>query len=160
MASKKKEIEVATNHPLEQVFDIEEGSTMLPKTIVDGETLKPNDYDDKDYEIDNQFQEVYNLALTAFEEQQEAAEIIDPKYKARTSEVAAQYLATALNAANSKMQLKSMREKLELSKARLGKADALNNGQVLTDRNAILRMLRGEENETIEGEFDETDETE
>ena len=30
----KKEIEVPIQHPLEEVFDIEEGTTMVPKTII------------------------------------------------------------------------------------------------------------------------------
>lgn len=156
MSSKKKEIEIPTNHPMENVLGIEEGSTMLPKTIVDGDVVDHRTYDEKDNEIDSQFQEIYNLALTAFEDQQEAAEVIDPKYKARTTEVAAQYLNTALNAANSKLQLKSLKEKLEVSKARLGDASTINNNLIVTDREAILRMLDEESNkDALDGDFEE-----
>lgn len=153
--SSKKEIEVPTEHPMEEFFDIEEGTTMVPKTVIKGDVVPHETYDNKDVEIDNQFQEVYDLALTAFEDQQETAELIDPKYKARSAEVAAVFLTTALNAANSKMQLKSQREKLEVSRARLGGGVVNNGNMIVTDRNSLLKLME-EDDDFIDGEFEES----
>jgi hypothetical protein len=156
--SSKKEIEVPTEHPMEDVFGIEKGTTMVPKTVVKGD-LKPHEtYDDKDNEIDRQFQEVYDLALGAFDEQQEAAEVIDPKFKARTAEVAAQFLTTALNAAQSKMQLKQQREKLEISKGRLAGGVVNNGNMIITDRNSLLKLMEEDDDfdEAIDGDYEET----
>lgn len=137
--SDKKEIEVPIEHPLEEVFEIEGGTTMLPKTIVQTDIVPYEQYDAKDDELDGQFQNIHDAAMTAFEDQQEEGEVIDPKYKARNGEIAVQFLNTALNASNSKAQLKQQRDKLEVSKARVG-AKITESG-VQMDRNEILRML-------------------
>jgi hypothetical protein len=153
--SSKKEIEVPTSHPLEAVLNVEEGTTMVPKTIIQGDVEPHQTYDEKDIEIDKQFQEIYDLALTAFEDQTETAEIVDPQYKARTAEVAAAYLTTALNAANSKMALKQQREKLEVSKSRITGGITNNGNMIVTNRNDLLRLMeeRDGERDAIEGEF-------
>lgn len=160
MSKSKKEIEVSTKHPMEEVLDIEPGTTIVPKTVVSTDLVPHTTYDKKDDELDEQFQTIYDEALTAFGDQQEETEIIDPKYKARNAEVAAQFLNTALNAANSKMTLKSLTDKLEVSKARLGKVSTVNNNLIITDRNSILRLLEEEENNPNgdmfeDGEFEE-----
>jgi hypothetical protein len=161
----KKQVEVPTKHPLEDVFDIEEGTTMLPKTIVQSEVVPYEDYDEKDDELDKQFQNIHDLALTAFEQQSEEAEIVDPKYKARNAEVAVQYLNTALQATNSKAQLKHAKDKLEVSKLRIGTQAAETGAQM--DRNEILRMFaeqnKGKTNtydheaDIEDGDIEETD---
>lgn len=135
----KKEIEVPIEHPLEEVFDIERGTTMVPKTIVQSDVVPYEPYDEKEEEIDEQYQNIHDLALTAFEEQSEEAEVVDPKYKARNAEVAVQYLNTALNAVNAKAALKTSRDKLEISRARVGTEAAGTAAQM--DRNEILRMF-------------------
>ncbi len=145
MSDNKKEIEIAMQHPLEDVFDIEEGTTMVPKTIVQTDIVPYEHFDAKDDELDEQFQNVHDAAMTAFEQQQEESEVIDPKYKARTAEVAVQYLNTALNATSAKAQLKQMKEKLEVSKAKVGAKMTETGMQV--DRNEILRMFAEKEKE-------------
>lgn len=163
----KKEIEVSIQHPLEDVFEIEEGTTMLPKTVTQTEVVKYEPFDEKDEELDQQFQNVHDAAMTAFDEQQEEAEVVDPKYKARNAEVAVQFLNTALNATSAKAQLKQMRDKLEVSKGKLA-GDAAKTG-VQMDRNEILRMFAEQKkNENVvpdvsadvdadDADFEETD---
>lgn len=141
----KKEIEVPIQHPLEDVFDIESGTTMVPKTVVQSDLVPYEGYDNKEEEIDEQYQNIHDLALTAFEEQSEEAEIVDPKYKARNAEVAVQYLNTALSAVNAKAALKNAKDKLEVSKARIG-ADA-GAAAAQMDRNEILRMFAEQKEE-------------
>ncbi len=157
--SDKKEIEVPTEHPMENVLDIEPGTTLVPKTIISTEVVEYEPYDLKDGELDEQFQEIYDKSLTAFEEQQEESELVEPKYKARNAEVAAQFLNTALSAANSKLSLKGLKDKLEVSKARLGTGTGgtTNNNLIITDRNSILKLLEdADKGDVIEnGEFDE-----
>lgn len=158
----KKEVEISRNHPLEKVFDIEEGTTMFPKTVIQTDVVPYEGYDDKDTELDKQYQNIHDLALTAFEEQSEEAEVVDPKYKARNAEVAVQYLNTALQATNSKAQLKNAKEKLEVSKMRIG-ADAANT-KTQMDRNEILKMFSQQkegktydQDDIEDGEIDESD---
>jgi hypothetical protein len=161
----KKEIEVSIQHPLEDHFGIEEGTTMVPKTITQTTVVKYAEYDEKDEELDQQFQTVHDAAMTAFEDQQEESEIIDPKYKARNAEVAVQFLNTALNATNAKAQLKQQRDKLEVSKMRVG-VSAAETGAKL-DRNDILRMFADRDkgktfdvdfsDDATDADFDETE---
>lgn len=157
MSENRKEIEVPTQHPMETVLDIEPGTTLVPKTVVSTDVVPHVAYDEKDDELDEQFQTVYDSALTAFEDRQDETEVIEPKYRARNAEVAVQFLNTALNAANSKMALKGLKDKLDVSKARLGAGGTVNNNLIVTDRNAILKFLEKEENGEIfeDGEFDE-----
>ncbi len=151
-----------TTDSLEDVFDLMPGTTTKDVIVVDEQpSLIPSDYDDKDGEIDEQFQEVYNKALAAFEFQMERADStdIDPKYVARMHEVAAGYLSTALAAANAKATLKSGKDKLAtvMKKA----ASVTNNNTVImthTDAIKALRERRAAEaaqtaDDAIEGEF-------
>lgn len=150
----RQEIEVAKDHPLEEVFDLEEGSTLVPQTVVNSEVTEYEQYDKKDTEIESQFQEVYDLALTAFEQQQEESEDIDPKYKARNAEVAVQFLSTALNAAQAKANLKTHKEKLGLASKKAGKSAVTNNNLLVTNRNDLLKLFR-QESKHIDGETDD-----
>ena len=154
MSDNKKEIEVPIEHPLEEHFGIESGTTMVPKTIVDTEVVPYEPYDEKDEELDGQFQNIHDAAMTAFEEQQEESDVIDPKYKARNAEVAVQFLNTALNASSAKAQLKQFRDKLEVSKVRAGAQITEAGAQM--DRNEILRMMQERAEQKKEGQtFDQ-----
>ena len=151
-----------TTDSLEDVFDLVPGTTVKDVIVVDEQpSIIPSDYDYKDGEIDEQFQEVYNKALAAFEFQMERADStdIDPKYVARMHEVAAGYLNTALAAAKEKATLKSGKDKLAtiMKKA----ASVTNNNTVImthTDAIKALRERRAAEaaqaaEDVIEGEF-------
>jgi len=144
---KSHEIETAIFHPLEEVLDIESGSTLLPQIERESETVATNEYDNKDREIDGQFQEIYDAAMAAFETQVQEAEMVEGKYKARNSEVAVQFLNTALAAAREKSGMKQHKDKVAVAQNKLvNKPSVVNNTQnnIYGDRNEILKALNKE----------------
>ncbi len=137
---------------LEDVFGIESNTTLKEViTFEDAQTpiARGDDYDDKDDEIDNQFQEVYDKALTAFEYQMERADStdIEPKYIARMHEVAAQYLNTALSAAKEKANLKSAKDKI-VKKTKVG-GQVTNNTLVVSHADLLDMIANGGDVPTI-----------
>lgn len=131
-------------HPMELMFDLEEGST-LPTTIPREPTVlaKHDEFDEKDEEIEEQFQEVYDLAIEAYETQAADAEVIEPKYRARTQEIAAQFLGAALNAAKEKSSLKAHKDKMSVNKIKASGPQTLNQNLIVADRNDLLKHLAG-----------------
>lgn len=140
MSTESKEIEVVIEHPLEEIFDIEPGTTVMTRTEKSTEMTVAEDYDDKDSEIEEQFQEIYDAALSVFEDQAAEAEVVEGKYKARMMEVANQSLGHALAAAKEKSTLKQHKDKLAVSKGKLG-AKTVNNNLIVADRNDLLKSL-------------------
>jgi hypothetical protein len=143
----RTEIEVPIDHPLEEVFDIEPGTTLLPTTVRETQQVTMPSYDEKDKEVENQFNEVYDSAMGAFESLYQETEVIEGKYKARSGEVAVQFLNAALAAAQSKSQLKQHKDKIStvVNKG----PSTVNNNLIVGDRNDILRQLRGLDVENI-----------
>lgn len=137
-------------HPLEAELGIESGTTLVeysesvPATLVADEK-----YDNKDNEIEEQFQEVYEKAMDAFDEQFEEAQRVEGKYKARGAEVASQFLNTALSAAREKKELKQHKDKLEVAQQRAGTPNTVNQN-LIVDRNDILRAIQGRNEEDDE----------
>lgn len=147
MDIKREIIDVPVNHPLEEFFEIEEGSTHFP--VVQRETtLAPHiEYDNKDTEIESQLQEVYDVAMSAFEQQFTEIEIAEGKHKALVGEMAANFLNTALAAAKEKSLLKQHKDKLSLQSAKSSSPRTVNNNLVVADRNEVLRAILGKSNE-------------
>lgn len=151
--------EIATDS-LEEVFDLMPGTTTKDVVVVEETpSFKPSEYDTKDGEIDDQFQEVFDKALAAFEFQMERADStdIDPKYVARMHEVASGYLNTALAAAKEKAGLKSNKDKL-MAISKKAASVTNNNTVIMTHADAIkaLRERRAAEAadaDAIDGEF-------
>ena len=142
----KENIEVPINHPMENILDIEEGTTMMPAVKRTTELVVSGQYDDKDDEIDEQYQEVYDLSLEAFEQQSQEAELVEGRYKARNGEIAAQYLNIALNAAKEKGSLKGNKDKLSLAAEKVTSGSrTTNNNLIVGDRNDILKTLMGQD---------------
>ncbi len=142
MTTEKEKIEVPINHPMESILDIEEGTTMVPAIRRTTDIVVSGQYDDKDDEIDGQFQEVYDLSLEAFETQAQEAELVEGKYKARNGEIAAQYLNIALNAAKDKANLKGNKDKLSLAAEKITRPSGMTqNNLIVGDRNEILKAL-------------------
>jgi hypothetical protein len=134
-------------HPMEEVLDIEPGSTLVPTLPSrNTELVLAEEYDDKDKEIEEQFQEVYDLALDAYEQQAADAEAVEPKYRARNQEVAVQYLNTALNAAKEKAGQKQIKDKLANDRKATG-PKTVNNNLVVADRNELLKEILGSTDE-------------
>lgn len=146
---KYTQIEEITNHPLEEVFDIEPNTTIVvrqkkePTILVDH-----NLYDDKDKEIEYQLQEIADTALEAFHSQSEVIDDVDSQFIARNQEVAAQYLNTALAAISKKADIKQQKDKL--SKIKTEKS----NNNIIVSRNDLLRALR-QEQDPIDADFTE-----
>jgi len=134
------------SHPMEGVLDIEEGTTVIQQIEPRrAELVHADEFDDKDVEIEEQFQEVYDAAMGAFDQQSIDTAAIEPKYRARNQEVAAQYLNAALNAAKEKSNMKQHKDKLTVAKVKAQNSGTTNNNLIVADRNEILKHLRGEE---------------
>ena len=150
--SKFKHTEKQTEHTLEGLFNIEEGTTVVPYIEREPTVLvKHETYDDKDNEIEEQLQEIIDHALEAFENSSEDADSTEPQFKARNREVAAQFLNTALSAINSKSSIKQQKDKLEKMIAKGQGGQVTNN--IIVDRNDLLRALRSDEDDAIDGEL-------
>lgn len=127
-------------HPLEEVFDIEPGSTLVEYEEKSLSIInEPDVYDPKDVEIETQFQEVYECAMDAYEAQMEETEGVEGRYKARNGEIAAQFLNTALHAAKEKANLKEHKDKIG---GHVAPGKVVNN--LVLDRNELLKMLAGD----------------
>ena len=128
-------------HPMEDLFDIEEGSTEFPITKAEArELVNYDDYDEKDNEIDEQFEEIYAHALAAYETQQEIIETIEGKFKGRNSEIAAQFLQIALNAVKEKSSHKMTKDKNTLA-SKKANGNTTNNNLFVGDFNQVLELL-------------------
>lgn len=144
-------------HPLEDVFNIEEGS-FNPTSSVEFDIEKeyamadvnqpsnvaaeppPDVKDEDDIDTEKKIDEIYNSALATFQNQIAYTEIIEPRYAARNAEVAATYLNIALSAVTSKAKIKVDRKKVAqfIPYANGGKT---TNNIVVADRNDILKMI-------------------
>ena len=149
MSDKTKIIEgeKPIHHPLEEVFEIEEGTTIVPHIERSTELVIHEEYDKKDTELEEQFQEVYDAALGAFEGQMDEAELVEGKYKARNGEVAVQFLNAALAAAREKAGMKKHKDKLAVDKSKAGTPKTLNQNLIVADRNDLLKEIMGKEDE-------------
>jgi hypothetical protein len=163
-SSKYQTVERVIEHPLEEVFDIEPGSTVIPhEERVPAELVEHHTYDDKDEEIEEQFQEVYDYAMENFENVTSSIEGLEGKYKARNHEVSANYLNIALQAAREKQNMKSMKDKLEQA-SQNGPAGLASNGGVTMTHQEVLQMIsqaataqtEAKEINTIDGEYEES----
>jgi hypothetical protein len=150
MSDKKyNTITETTNHPLEEVFDIESNTTIIarktrePTILVDHEL-----YDDKDKELEGQLQEIADTALEAFHDQSKVIDDVDSQFIALNQEVSAQYLNTALAAISKKADIKQQKDKLSKIK---NPGDKGNN--IIVSRNDLLRALQ--QQDPIDGEFTE-----
>lgn len=129
-------------HPLEEVFDIERETTEIEVYEREGELIDPHSYDEKDQEIDAQFQEVYDSAMDGYDQLSEELFKVEGKYKARVGEVSVQHLNAALNAASHKAKFKEHKDKLE-SKSKAGPSHVTNNNTLyVDDRSRFLDELK------------------
>lgn len=133
--------EKAIEHPLEELFDITPGTTIveyseaLPAEIV----AMPN-YDKKDDEIEGKLEEIYSVAMEQVEAIGDEMERVEGKYKARMGEVSATMLNVALGAVNAKMHLKTHKDKL--TPAQAGPQTVNNTLNVVTaDRNELIQQF-------------------
>lgn len=152
MSTITKEITTTTDHTLEGFFNLPPNSTVIKKIEKETELVNAPEYDEKDDEIEFAIQEVYDKAMVMYEILlEEIEEGGDPRYKARTSEVANQSLNTALSAAAHKARMKEHKDKLNAN-LRTSGPKTINNNVFVGDRNELLRNLRENNESVIEGE--------
>lgn len=112
------------SHHCEDVFNIDSGTTEVATIpTVKHETVKCEIYDDKDSEIDEQYQEIHDAAMTAYESITADVQQIEPKYRARVSEVAAAFLNTALSAVKEKAAHKHKKDQHVSNVKKIEKGD-------------------------------------
>lgn len=140
-------IERVITHPCEDVFDIEPGTTttMVPAPR-HTEMVRAEMYDDKDAEIEEQYQEVYDKAMDAFDDIQTDMEGIEGKYKARNNEVGVQFLNAALSAAKEKARLKEHKDKSIGSSS--DPSVTHNNTQINISTSDLIKQFASERNPT------------
>jgi hypothetical protein len=131
--------------PLEDIFDIESGTTEKALQLVPQSTEMASIDETEETEIAVQLNTVYNYALEAFEQQTANVQTIDPKFAARTAEVAAQYLNIALSAVNTRVSNRDRREKRKGGKIENQNAENIQNNIIVADRNELLRMIRAQD---------------
>jgi len=108
----------------------------------------------EDMQIDGKLNEVYDNAMTAFENHAGQAENSDPRFSARNGEVAAQYLKIALDSANSKVEAKYKRNKVRIGRMGAGTPNSVQQNLIVADRNDLLKQLfKGDFEKTIADEF-------
>jgi hypothetical protein len=149
MSKKITENKISVSHPLEKFFDIEDGSTEMVEYSEETELIIPENYDEKDNEIDQNFQEIYNRAMEGFEIMSEDMEEVDPKYRARMGEVSLQHLNVALVAAKNKAGLKQHKDNLDLKEKTSKTPSKVVNNNIIIDRNELLDKLMLEDEENI-----------
>ncbi len=132
-------------HPLEELLDIDPGSTMVEfiEPALPTEAIKIEGvYDVKDGEIEDQLQEIFDTAMTQFEVQSGVCENVEGKYAARNAEIAVQFLTAALNAVQTKATVKGNKDKIV---AKIVTSPTANGkGNVIMDRNDLLKLLEKE----------------
>lgn len=94
--------------------------------------------DEEDVVIDGKLDEVYDMAVTTFQNQMAFTEVIEPRFAARNAEVAASYLNIALNAAATRAKVKGDRRK---NAAFVPFSNNKTNGAVVASREDIMRMI-------------------
>ena len=155
MSTNTTDAEKEISHPLEDVFDIEENTTVVPYKEVKTELVPHETFDGKDKEIEEQLQDIYDMSLEAFENQQEESDTMEPKFRARNAEVAVQFLKTALEAVQSKSNLKQHKDKVTKPAA-----GSTTNNLVLSHE-ALMDLLENPDAistlDAIDGEYEVTE---
>ena len=130
------------NHPLEDVFNIESGTTEIVEVKSKTELSKYDLYDEKDNELENDFQNVVDAAMDVanlLKEKMETNE--ETKYTARLAEVYGQQLSIALNAIEKRSKMKIQKDTLHNKKP--DKITNIDNRTIVMDRNAMLDAILG-----------------
>lgn len=146
------------SHPLEDILGIEENSTEIIKYERNTELKYYELYDEKDAELEAQYQEIADLAITAYKSLEAVMDTAEPKFRARLTEVGQQSLNTALNALKERGRMKETKDKANAKAAEaLNKGNTTNQAVFILDRNQALQMVKQQmadvSTEVIEGEI-------
>jgi hypothetical protein len=140
--------QVKLKDPLDGLFDVDPDERELveyedvPQTEL--AALAPPgaaapEKDEDDIETERKIDEVYDHAVTTFQNQIAYTEIIEPRYAARNAEVAASYLNIALSAATAKAKLKTDRRRVNSFIPGMG--GKVTNNTIVATREEIMRMI-------------------
>ena len=157
MTDKKSNIKtIEKSNPLEDALGIESGSTEVdvyhrePTELVEHE-----EYDEKDDEIEANFQDVYDNAMEGHDVLVDEMDDADSKDKAKLAELAVKHLGVALDASKAKAALKQHKDKLKEAKNK-SKNNSKTVNNIIIDRNELLKQIMGatqaQQNDVIEGE--------
>ncbi len=130
-------------HPLEDVFDIEPGTTLVTRQEQRTDLVPVDDYDAKDTEIEESIQEVYDKAMSGYERIQDECEDIEGRYLPRMMEVGVQHLKMALDAAEAKQRMKELKDKLAAKTKSTG-PKTVNNNLVISREELLRTMFKDE----------------
>jgi hypothetical protein len=119
-------------------YDID-NDYQVQEHVAQGQVL-PEEKDEDDVATEAKIDAVYDAALDAFNNQTAQVEIIDPRYAARTAEVAATYLQIALNAATSKAKIKVDRKKTNAF-IPYSPGGKITNNTIVCSREDILKAI-------------------
>lgn len=153
---KIEQIKELVDHPLEEFFNIEPASTEVVKYQRKTELTPYQEFDEKDTELEETYQEIYDAAMTGYDNLQEMIDTADTKFAARLGEVSVQHLNVALAAASKRANLKENKDKLVARAKTVGaKGNTTNNIVLVEDRNELLRRLMGaaSEDNVLEGQI-------
>lgn len=130
-------------HPLEEHFDIERGSTEIVVTKRNTELTEYQPYDEKDKELEQDYQLVMDSALDLVDRLREHIDGgAEAKFLARLAEVAGQNLSLALTAAEKKAKLKDNKDKFNFRKsAAPGNKNITNNTTIIATQSEVLAAL-------------------
>lgn len=140
-------MKMQTQNPLDTLFDID-GSDRNELTeyeqITEGELAalaapEKVEKDSEDVEVDRKIDEVYDHAVTTFQNQMAYTEIIEPRYAARNAEVAATYLNIALQAATARARVKADRKRA--TQFIPGMGGKVTNNTIVATREEIMKMI-------------------
>lgn len=129
-------------HPFENMFEIEPGSTILHKPDYDVNGMVLYDqYDEKEQEIEAQYQTIYSAAFAAFTDQVMSTQRGEnPGMYGKNLEAAAKFLSTALDAVKEKAELKHKKDK---TITKTVTATNVTNNNLIMDREDLISMLQG-----------------
>ena len=129
------------DHPLEVIFDIESGTTIVEyKEVVPDEVIPMPNYDAKDDEIEEKLEEIYAVAMANVAEIGDEMGKVEGRFKARIGEVSATMLTVALGAVREKASLKAHKDKMYGGRV-AGPGTVNNNLNITADRNEILKVM-------------------
>jgi hypothetical protein len=138
IVTKEKLIE----HPLENEFDIEPGTTIVEYTeVLPAEVVTMPNYDQKDDEIEGKLEQIYTVAMGQVTVLGDEVERVEGRFKARVGEVTATMLNVALGAVREKSLLKQHKDKLTPAQQAANTPHTVNNNLIVADRNELLRLM-------------------
>jgi hypothetical protein len=134
-------------HPLEDIFEIESGTTEVEvvKSDTDVKVMPHETYDPKDSDIEQKLQVIATAAMDGYDVQvMKVEEAEDERYTARMMEVANGLLSTALSAVKEMADIKKHKDKL-VATANKGPSTVKNNLTLVGSRTEILKKILQED---------------